>query len=206
VVGDDPVRDGAADPHPLVPAKDHPMLECPAEWCDAEFVTGGARYTHIQRDHFPCKEPGCDRVFKEKRSAQGHYNLKHADRGQMHKCPVPGCDYEGTGGGLGGHTRQVHLKGKPARGRKSQAKPKAKAPRNVPQQRSPSDSAKAVQVKASDAETLLARVRELVGVPDPRVAELEARVAELETALEVETARSDELEARLALLKEALEA
>lgn len=189
-----------ANTHPLVPPEEHPMLTCPAKDCEAEFVTEGARYTHIQKQHFPCREPGCDRVFTKKSAEQGHFNLSHGvvkrNRATVVKCPEPGCDYEGTPGGLGGHTNQVHRKGQAPKGRKSQAK--APTTNRVPQKSASSDSAPTVQVKAPDAETLLARVREALGV-DPRVAELEAQLSEARR-------RADDLEAKLALLKEALEA
>lgn len=179
--------------HPLIPRQGQPMLPCPADWCDREFVTGGARYTHVQRDHFPCKEPGCDRVFDEARKASGHYNVVH-HRAALAKEPAECeyCDWTGTQAGKGSHVGRAH----PTKTKKALAARKKAAKKSPPKAPS-SDSPKAVPVKGDAAETL-ARVRAVLGA-DPRVAELEAEVAALRK-------HNAELEARLTLLKEALDA
>jgi hypothetical protein len=97
------------DTHPLVPPKEHPMLECPVESCEAEFVTEGARYTHVHKEHYPCKHPGCFKVYDEPRKASGHYSVTHrrAELGKVPaECPVPGCDWTGKATGLGGHAKK----------------------------------------------------------------------------------------------------
>lgn len=137
----------APDPHPLVPPEGKGMLECPVPVCEAEFVTEGARYTHVHKEHYPCAEPGCQKVFDTPNKASGHYNVVHR-RAQLAKedaaCPVAGCDWAGKRTGLPGHSKKhpkrvyqaakakvlgVPPKKKPAR---KQSPAKAPAPQQEP--------------------------------------------------------------------------
>lgn len=198
------VGDNETLSHPLVPSGDRPMLPCPLDSCDAEFVTGGARYTHIHKEHFPCREPGCGKVFKEKRGEQGHFNLKHTTATtDVKKCPVRGCGYENTSGGLGGHMRTHH----PGWKAKQAARKKAAAAKKSPPKAPSSDSPKAVPAKAPSSDSFRLAMEALAKAHDEGLARAgTTRVAELEAEVAALRKHNAELEARLALLKEALEA
>lgn len=196
------VGDSVSIEHPLVPTRETVMIACPLDSCDAEFVTEGARYTHVQREHFPCKEPGCQRVFDNATKASGHFNVTHGRKvWQDEPAECKDCDWTGTRAGLGGHRAQAHGNGN----RRVKAKPEAKP--EVPQKSASSDSAPPVQAKAPSKDSFRLAMEALAQAHDEalarakadRVHELEARVSELE-------AKNSELEARLALLKEALNA
>lgn len=174
--------------HPLVPADPVVMKPCPLESCEAEFVTEGARYSHVHRDHFPCREPGCDRVFASKQGEQGHYNLAHHRKELMcgpAKCEVKGCGWTGTKAGLGGHTARMHEPG--AQKRAVAAKKASKAPKESSKTSETVASvvrAEAEHYEGVHAQEVLDAVRGLVA-PEltAKLAAAEARVAELETKL-----------------------
>ena len=54
-----------------------PTLECPVKTCDAVFVTEGARYDHCQKQHYPCREPGCPHVSPNPGAETAHYRIVH---------------------------------------------------------------------------------------------------------------------------------
>jgi hypothetical protein len=187
--------------HPLVPTT-RELVKCPLDTCDAEFATEGARYSHVQKEHFPCAEPGCPKVFDKKNKASGHFNVVHRGaevRGRTPaECKVPGCGWKGTAAGLPGH-KKVHNKApaQPARKpvKKAAAK-KAAVKKAAPVKKEVSPVVAAAE--AEDAAVTLAAIRSMLGV-DPRVKELEAELAAMRK-------HAEDLEAKLALLKEALNA
>jgi hypothetical protein len=173
----------ALAPQPPPPLPDimtrEPDLPCPVESCEAVFVTEGARYSHVHDKHHPCKEPGCQRVFDTANKAAGHYNLTHGLTIGPTPCDVKGCSFVAVSkNGLGIHKAKSH---------KPKPKPKKKA---VPR--------KAVAPRATSAEQMLARIREIVSVTSPREAELQQQ-------LEAANARIAELEEKLARIRKDVE-
>jgi hypothetical protein len=187
--GDLPAEEGAthgslalAPPLPELAQRD-PDLECPLDSCEAVFVTEGARYDHVQKKHYPCKEPGCQRVFDKANKASGHYNITHGRSRTLVEtpCDVRGCDFVAKSkNGLGIHKAKSH---------------KAK-PKRVPRQRkAPTSAPPLVTQGALDAEAMIARIRELVAPEMDRA---------LREQLEAANARIAELEAKLARIKQDL--
>jgi hypothetical protein len=180
VFGDLPVEETQGslalvpDPHPLVPPREHPMLECPVESCEAEFVTEGARYAHVHKEHYPCKQPGCFKVYDAPNKASGHYNVTHrrAELGKVPaECPVEGCDWTGKVTGLPGHAKKhpkavwqkarakaagVPVK-KKAAPKKKQSTVKAPTP---PRERDLAAELDAALSRIADLENAMARLRE----------------------------------------------
>jgi hypothetical protein len=157
------------DLHPLVPSEEHPMLECPVASCPAEFVTEGARYSHVHAKHFPCPEPGCFKVFDEKRKAVGHHNVVHAKKGHVqgeYPCDQRGCTFVGkTLAGIGIHRAKIHKKPgirKQATLKKQAAKKKQSAAKAVAPQRERDLAAEldAALSRIADLENAMARLRE----------------------------------------------
>lgn len=183
--GDLPVEDSAtqgslalAPPLPELAQRD-PDLECPLDSCEAVFVTEGARYDHVQKKHYPCKEPGCQRVFDAPHKASGHYNLTHTRVLKETPCDVRGCEFVAKSkNGLGIHKAKSH---------------KAK-PKKVPQQRK-APTTPAVTKATPDAEAMIARIREVVATDEERA---------LREQLDAANARIKELEAKLARIKQDL--
>lgn len=56
---------------------EEPTLECPADGCEAVFVTEGGRYTHVTEKHDRCTEPGCMFVAKNKTGRMAHERAVH---------------------------------------------------------------------------------------------------------------------------------
>lgn len=54
-----------------------PDLECPAKDCEAVFVTEGARYSHIEKEHSKCYE--CGYVAKNEVALRGHTAMSHSE-------------------------------------------------------------------------------------------------------------------------------
>jgi hypothetical protein len=102
-------------------------------------------------------------VFDTANKAAGHYNLTHGLTIGPTPCDVKGCSFVAVSkNGLGIHKAKSH---KP--------KPKKKA---VPR--------KAVAPRATSAEQMLARIREIVSVTSPRIAELEEKLARIRKDVE----------------------
>lgn len=53
------------------------LIRCEAKGCNQTFVTEGARYSHVQRDHVPCRVPGCQFPAVDKRGEAAHYRMHH---------------------------------------------------------------------------------------------------------------------------------
>lgn len=76
------------------------MIPCPAKGspgCDREFATEGARYAHVQAEHFTCTEEGCSDVFISPRARAGHVGILHRGRHPraLHKAAVSKLQPEG---------------------------------------------------------------------------------------------------------------
>lgn len=67
------------EPEPeLVPVgSGEPTLTCPVSTCDAVFVTEGARYSHCEKVHHKCAQPGCGFVGKSAQSIRAHVRIVH---------------------------------------------------------------------------------------------------------------------------------
>lgn len=152
-------------------------VACPAKGCALAFPTEGARYSHVEREHVKCTEPGCDAVSINERGSVTHRRLAHEGwkprQGTGRKeASVP----EATGDAV---TDAAPAPGTPT----------------PPQDREP---------QVTDAARLQG-IRNLLG-PDPRIGELETEVAKLRRQLADQRQRANDAEARLALMREALEA
>lgn len=55
----------------------HPTINCSVEDCEAVFVTEGARYSHVQKVHHKCPEPGCDYIGKSNNGLAAHTRIRH---------------------------------------------------------------------------------------------------------------------------------
>lgn len=146
-----------APPLPEIAQRD-PDLECPLEGCEAVFVTEGARYSHVQKEHYPCKKPGCPAVFDAASKASGHYNVLHRReelRNIPAECPAKGCDWTGTRAGLPGHSK-VHPKRKP---RKAPVKKKAAVKKAAPVKRDLAAELDAAYARIATLEAIVERMR-----------------------------------------------
>lgn len=146
-------------PPQRVPDRD-PDLECPLESCEAVFVTEGARYSHVHKEHHPCKQPGCFRVFDAANKASGHFNVTHR-REELRKvpaeCPEPGCDWSGMRAGLPGH-KKAHSKKRKARKSLAAAK-KVAATKATPPKRDLAAELDAANARIAALEATVERLR-----------------------------------------------
>lgn len=158
------VPDPEPDEHPLVPRQGRQLLECPVESCEAEFVTEGARYSHVHKEHHPCKQPGCFKVFDKPNKASGHFNVVHGRVIGEFPCEVCGFVAK-SNNGLGVHKAKRHGVYNPnSRSPKAPARKKAARKKAV--------AKKQVTAKAASPQR------------EPTVAELLARVEVLEATVE----------------------
>lgn len=155
-----------------------PDLECPIASCEAVFVTEGARYDHVHKMHYPCKEPGCQRVFDSPGKASGHYNLTHNRVLMDTPCDVRGCKFVAKSkNGLGIHKAKSH-----------KVKPKRTSRKAPP-------APGVTKAAAPDAEAMIARIREVVATDEERA---------LREQLDEANARIKELEEKLARIRQDL--
>jgi hypothetical protein len=171
----------------LVPPQrlhNEPTLECGVEGCDAVFVTEGARYSHTEKEHFKCPEPGCGRAFASKVKRSGHVNMSH----KVVPCGVGDCPWEGRPNALGGHRRQVHRD-------HVAAKKASKRPVGRPRKRrgATEDFRAAMDLLGEAYEKVLAANADA------------ERVVQLEYDLQAARTRITQLEARLAKMRRALD-
>lgn len=68
----------AAPPQPETASTDEATLACPANGCEATFVTEGARYSHVERNHpHRCDRPGCGFATDSSRGLVTHRRIVH---------------------------------------------------------------------------------------------------------------------------------
>lgn len=181
----------------LVDRGEDPTLECPAKGCEAVFVTEGARYSHIEKQHYKCKEEGCNHVAPSPRSLAGHVSI-------IHRGNKP-WEHAGAASKAAAEARRAVT-----------PTPTPVAPRPV----TPVDVAQRAQRAAADDKSAAVLAKRLTAQPtlplepvqgDPSevLAKIrcllgeDPRVQQLQMELDAARARIADLEAKLALVREA---
>ena len=96
-----PSANGKKDGEATVAPSNDLMILCPAKGCEAEFVTEGAKYTHIKKEHFECTHRELPGVSEDKWPASCTFGVD----GTAHVAP--------SAQSLAGHVNVHHLGNKP---------------------------------------------------------------------------------------------
>lgn len=176
------------------------VVRCTVKGCTEQFVTEGARYSHIEQNHYRCREDGCSFVGKTPQSRALHVTRTH--RGinprQNRKQPRPVETVQpAPDSGLAETPEPTAEQPAEAPAPQQPETPPAAEPDTDREQPGWYDRVRVVgESPTVEANRKLLMIREVLG-EDPRIAELRGQVDDLRR-------ERDDLKAQLALIRDAL--